>query len=301
MINLKRVFIPVILLLAMVGFASAVEYQELIVSGSVITKPLLGLLISLHIEDYVSQVDAVYIYNLISVSVILFIAAMSGPRSEAAFCIVVPIFAGIFEWFGWLRATDAATHMPSNTAQLGLMALTVVMGLFGVFLYMNDQNRQNYGTAGPGGKWMNIAIFIALFSVAGNFISGVAIFPSDHATQPFLGQCVAGVQCDTYGNIDMNKSVDSARGVSGANTDAVSVVAMLGNLAIGLVMMIVTIAVGMLALPLILNNIMVGIFPWLFGNTTLGLFIVLMEPVILYIYYLGALDLFYKPMPGTTL
>ena len=99
---------------------SAASLSRTVVSGTVMTKGLLGILISLGIENWVSVTHAYYLYNLISISIIIFIAAMSGPRSEAAFTIIVPIFAGLFTYFGWLRlATPAQTQ--------GLFYLIVMM------------------------------------------------------------------------------------------------------------------------------------------------------------------------------
>ena len=150
--------------------------ENIVVSGAVIMKGPAGVLIPLGIELFVSGAATTYLYNLLAVSIILFIAAMSGPRSEAAFCIVIPIFEGIMELFGWLR-------MATSAGQTGLVALTVIMGIFGVFMYMSDQNKQLYGTYGPGSKLFNVAFFLLFFSAALTLANGFSIFPIG-ATQP---------------------------------------------------------------------------------------------------------------------
>lgn len=272
--------------------------EQVVVNGAVMTKGVLGILISLHLEDYMTADMATYWYNMIAVSVLLFIAAMSGPRSEAAFCIVIPIFAGIFELFGWLTVTDPTTHLQSVTGTYGLFVITVVMGILGVTLYMNDQNKQNYGTAGPGAKWLNVAFFLMFFNVALTIVSGFSVFPMG-ASQPVPGTCAVGFTCDAYNNIDFTSSFNSISNMGGLQASAVSLITLLPIVIITSLLFILNVAIGMAAFPLVINNIISGIFPGIATNPVYLVMLGGLEVVVLAIYAMGIYETLYKPSPGT--
>ena len=177
----QRLMIASVFLMGLIATVSATDYH-VVVAGSVTTKGLLGILVSLGIENWVTATQAMYLYNLISICFILVVAAMAGPRSEAAFCILVPIIAGMFMGFGWLQlATLSDTR--------GFFFLIVVMFLFGIFIYMNEQNRDKYGIVGPGSKMFNLAFYLALFSVALTLVSGFYHNPNGTITTDFRFMC----------------------------------------------------------------------------------------------------------------
>ena len=264
--------------------------ELVVVSGAVMTKGLLGILIPLGIENFVSATQATYLYNLISVSIILFIAAMSGPRSEAAFCIVVPIFAGIFEWFGWLRLAT-----PSQTQSL--IVMTVIMGVFGVMLYMNDQNKQNYGTIGPGSKVFNIAIFLMMFSAALTFATGLSIIPVG-PTQPIPGTCSVGLTCDQFNNIDFTTTTASLTKAGGLDIGNAAGWMVENGLKFGIIL--INMMVGIFFLPVVLTQTMNGVFPGIGANAAWVLFMGVLWVVIIVIYVVGFYEFFTKAPAGST-
>ena len=264
--------------------------ELILVGGAVMTKGLLGILISLGIENWVSVTQAYYLYNLISISIIIFIAAMSGPRSEAAFCIITPIFASIFMYFGWLRLGT-----PSQTQ--GLFYLVVMMGLLGVLMYMNDQNRQNYGTIGPGSKLFNIAIFLALFGACLTLVSGFSIFPAMSA-QPVPGTCTTGFSCDQFNNIDFTTTTSSMTSTSGLNIAGAAGWMVENGLKMGIVL--INMVIGVFAFPVILNSTMNGIAPGISTNAVWLLFLSVLEVTVLIIYALNIYEFFTKAPAGST-
>jgi hypothetical protein len=257
-----------------------------------------GMLISLGIENYLSVVDATYMYNLLSVAIILFIASFSGPRSEAAFCILVAIFTGMLEWFGWMRLTDPITHLPSASATSGFVFLTVVVGLLGVIIYMNDQNKQNYGTAGPGSKWFNVALYLVFFNIALTVVSGFSVFPIG-ATQPIPGTCSSGMTCDSQNNINFQSSVTSFSNTGGLGQNIVSAIMALPGAAVGALLAVLNILIGVIAFPIVLNSTLSGIFPGITTNPMYIVFLAALEAVIFLIYVVGFYETLYKPAPGT--
>jgi hypothetical protein len=261
------------------------------ISVSVMTKGTSGRLIPLGIENYVTATQATYLYNLISVCIILFLAAMSGPRSESAFTIIVPLFAGIFMFFGWLRLAT-----PSQTT--GLFYLVVIMGAFGVLMYMNDQNKEKYGTIGPGSKLFNVAIFLALFTASLTLVSGFSIFTAGDA-QPIPGTCSSGVSCDTYSNFDFTTTSSSLQNTGGLNVAGAAGWMVENSLKMAVVL--INMLVGVFAFPLVLNGILNGIAPGISTNATYLLFLAFLELIIVFIYVLGAYEFFRGAPAGGTL
>lgn len=296
MISLKRFLLTSPLLVALVGIASAATTEYVEVGGSVMTKGVLGILISLGIENWVTATQAYYCYNLISIAIIIFIAAMSGPRSEAAFTIITPIFAGLFVYFGWMRLAT-----PSQTQ--GLFYLIVMMAVFGIIIYMNDQNKQNYGTIGPGSKVFNIAIFLALFGACLTLISGFSvaglIAPQ---SQPLPGTCPigqTGVSCDQFHNIDVTTTTNSLKSASVLDVGGAGswVLENSGKLLI----VLINTLIGVFAFPIILGNTLNGIAPGITSSPPYIALIGLLQLVVIYIYVIGAYEFLTKAPAGSTL
>jgi hypothetical protein len=267
--------------------------ETIVVGGAVMTKGLLGILISLGIENWVSATTAYYCYNLISVAIIIFIAAMSGPRSEAAFTIIVPIFAGLFTYFGWLRLAT-----PSQTQ--GLFYLIVMMGVLGIIMYMNDQNKQNYGVVGPGSKLFNIAIFLALFGACLTLISGFSItgLVTPQAA-PTPGTCYAGATCDQFNNIDVTTTTNSYKAAGALDVgNAAGWMAENGlKMAVGLI----NILAGALFFPAILYSTLNGLFPGIGSSTAYAAVLGFLQITVLLIYMIAGYEFFTKAPAGSTL
>ena len=252
--TLKRMLMACIPLAALISTVSAHTNVTTVVGGAVMTKGLLGILISLGIENHLTSVQAIYCYNLISLCILIFIAAMSGPRSEAAFCIIVPIFAGLLLYFGWLQlATKAMTQ--------NLYFLIVMMVVFGIMLYMNDQNKQNYGTIGPGSKVFNLAIYLALFGACLTLVSGFTVGGLNPAaqSQPLPGTCQVGLPCDNFSNIDVTETTNTMKSASALDVGGAGTW-MIEN-GFKFAIMAMNMLIGVFVFPLILGSTLNGIAP----------------------------------------
>jgi hypothetical protein len=270
--------------------------ETIVVGGAVMTKGLLGILISLGIENWVSASTAYYCYNLISVAIIIFIAAMSGPRSEAAFTIIVPIFAGLFTYFGWLRLAT-----PSQTQ--GLFYLIVMMGVLGIIMYMNDQNKQNYGVVGPGSKLFNIAIFLALFGACLTLISGFSVTglvtPSPIVVP---GTCPIGqstITCDQFHNIDVTTTTNSLK--SSGSLDVGNAVGWMADNGLKMAVGLINILAGALAFPTILYFTLNGLFPGIGGSAAYAAVLGFLQITVIFIYIIAGYEFFTKAPAGSTL
>lgn len=262
-----------------------------IVGISVIVKGASGILVPLGIENWVTASQAKYCYNLISVCILFFIAAFSSPRKESTFCVLIPITAGILLLFGWIQlATAAATQ--------GFMFTTVVLGLLGVIIYMNDKNTETHGTIGPGNKLVTVALFIAFFSVGLTLASGFNLFPVG-LPQPTAGTCVSGMSCDAFNNVDFQTMSGTLSRNGGLGGDIVSSLAALPGASLTALMMVLNIVVGVFVLPVVLNGIMEGIWPGISSYPQYMLFLGALEVAVLIIYIVGIYELISGRQGGT--
>lgn len=266
--------------------------ENTIVSIDVMVKGVSGVLIPLGFDAYVTPAQAMYLYNLISISLILFIAGFSSQKSEAAFCVITPLMAGMFIWFGWFRGATAADTQ-------ALIILTIICALLGIFIYMNDANRERHGIGGPGSKLITVALMLALFTASFTMISDFNIFPGGHP-MPAAGTCAAGFSCDAYSNIDFTTTSSQFTNAGGLGGDVVSAVAGLASAIPTLIVMLLKMAVGVVAFPVVLNSILGGLYPGITDNGMYLAFLAVMEVVILSIYALGLYELV-RGSPGSTI
>jgi hypothetical protein len=266
--------------------------EHVIVSIDVMTKGITGVLIPLGFDSYVSADTAIYLYNLISIALIMFIAGFSSQKSEAAFCVITPLMAGMFIFFGWFRTTNPAE-------QSGLIVLTIICGLLGIFIYMNEQNRVNYGSGGPGSKLINVALMLALFTASFTLVSDFNILPDGNPMPP-AGTCVAGMPCDAYSNIDFTTTSAQFQNNGGLGGDIISSATGLASAIPNLLIMIMKMLVGIFLFSVVLNSIIGGLYPGIVTNGMYVLFLSVMNIVILAIYALGVLEL-YRGSPGSTI
>jgi hypothetical protein len=291
--TMKWILITLFSFLMLITGVSASTTEHVVVGGTVMTKGLLGILISLGIENWVTTTQAYYCYNLISVAIIIFIAAMSGPRSEAAFTIIVPIFAALFTYFGWLRLAT-----PSQTQ--GLFYLIIMMGVLGIIMYMNDQNKQNYGSVGPGSKMFNIAIYLALFGASLTMVSGFSIEGIGGVMpQPVPGTCSIGLPCDEFNNIDFTTTRADLTDATGLNIAGAGLWMLENGYKMAIIM--INIIIGALFFPTIVYSTMNNLFPGIGTSTVYLAVMAVLQVVVLFIYVISMYEFFTKAPAGSTL
>jgi hypothetical protein len=261
------------------------------VAGSVLMNGPTGYLVSLGLENVLDSGTAQMMYNYVALSIIFFIAAFAGSRNEARFCITVPVFAGVFLWFGWLRSPQP----------LQSLAVIVICGLLGVMIYMNEVNHEKYGVKGPGSKLMNIVLFIILFQAALGFTNALNLFAAGPSQVP-TGQCSIGNQsigatCDAYGNIQLS-SVSSISSSGGLLSQIVSVASALPTMILTLITFMIQIGVAIIGAPFIIAATMEGLWPGISTNTAYVAFMVVIGGVFYFCDVMFLVSLVVKPFPG---
>ena len=248
-------------------------------AGQVMMHGPTGIMVPLGIENYFDLTTSLMFYNYIALGIIFFIAAMSGSRSESRFCILIPVFSGLMTWIGWLNSPD-----PAQT-----WAVTIIAGILGIMIYMNDMNHEKYGIAGPGSKLLNVAIYLILFQAAIGLIAGFGIFPGGSIV-PKTDICNVGFECNQYRNIDLEASVAQINDSSGVLDDIISTVAQLPIVVWQALVFLVKIAGSVLLFSVTLTGLMDGLVPGIADNTLYLIFVAFMQIAIWAIYMLAVVN-----------
>jgi hypothetical protein len=261
------------------------------VAGSVLMNGPTGYLVSLGIENVLDATTATMMYNYIALGILFFIAAFAGARNEARFCITVPIFAGVFVWFGWLKSPQP----------LQSLAVIIICGLLGVMVYLNEVNHEKYGIKGPGSKLMNIILFIILFQAAIGFTNSLNLFAAGPSQVP-TGQCTIGNQsvgatCDAYGNIQLS-SVSSVSSSGGLLEQIISVATALPQMILTLIVFLIQIGIAIIGAPFMIAATMEGLWPGISANAAYVAFMVVVGAVFYFCDVMFLISLVVKPFPG---
>jgi hypothetical protein len=198
----------------------------------------------------------------------------------------------MLEFFGWFRAATAAD-------QTSLIVLTVICAVLGIFLYMNEQGRQTFGSGGPGSKFIMIALMLAVFTGCFTMVSSFSILPEGHPST-ISGTCASGFACDQYNNIDFQTTSSQFGQNGGLGGDAVSAIAALPGAILSLILLVLKICAGIFLFPVILNGIMNGLYPGISSNAMWIVFLGVMEVAFFAVYALGVLELI-RGSPGSTI
>ena len=226
--------------------------SSLAIVGSAILSGPTGILVPLGFENFMDITTAQMYYNYVAVILLLLVAATTGSRGEAAYCVFIPIFAGMEYMFGWLSFSN----------QLNALACLIIAGLFGVIIYANEQNKQINGIAGPGSKYINIMMFIILFQVCLGLTPALGIFSTDVTSAPIYNQsyCPPSATCTQYSNIQFQTSSTTVQN-AGALGDVASVLYGLTTAFIGMLNFLVNAFISVINSAAVITNVIQGIWP----------------------------------------
>ena len=212
-----------------------------------------GILVPLGFENWMDPQMATMYYNYVAAILLLLIAATTGSRGEPAYCVLIPIFAGMFTLFGWF----------SFAGNLNALAMMIIAGAFGVMIYMNETNHERNGVAGPGSKLLNIVFFIILFQTVLGIMPAMGLFNPTATGAPSYNQtyCPPSAQCGAYSNVDITYSTNQINNQAGFISGAVSVVTGLATAFIGMVFFLGTMIVNVLLSATVIGNLVEGLWP----------------------------------------
>lgn len=280
-----RVLLLTALLPLLAGFASAVTYSTQ--TSSLLTHSPLGLLIPLGIENWVPAADAIMYYNYIGMFCLVGIAAFSGMSNESRFLIIVPFTAAALVYVGWLQA-------PNPTSYWGMV---IALILLGCILFVNDMNREKYGSAGPGTKIVSIAVMIIVFEASVVLMSNPAFspFPTSLETSASGDGTILcngyGYTCDSAGNIDLSASVSTVTSVGGTGLDAASLIMWAGQVAFAMLNFMIL----LLGAVFLFSGMLIAAYPVLATSPQALLILGIMQIVIWIVYVIAWFNWTFKP------
>lgn len=213
--KLKQTFLAAIIsLLAFVLPASA---QTIGAARAVTCNGPYGILISLGIENTgLTDAQVYWFYNIISIGVIMLVAAMASERNMRHWNIIIPIVAAMMVFFGWMNSPN-----PSNT-----WGIIVGVAMLAGMIYMKDALHEKFGTGGPGTPLMTLAAYLIIFQC----IVGIC----NSTTVGFGGNNV-GATPSSYqaGSIDVSEQFGSSMNTGGLLDSVLSAGSLLLTIGIG--------------------------------------------------------------------
>ncbi len=251
-------------------------YYELAGMGATFAGPS-GVLIPLGVELVVTTLPQITaIYNYFSIFTLLILTIASSQRDTKFMSILIPLWAGLCMWAGWL-------HFANQSTGFGII---VVCCMIALMTYMQETLHEKFGIAGPGNKIIKIFTFLIVLQCVVVFLNTGNIFPSD--TQN------VGVADNKYTNMDLSSELPKLNNAGGL-VNAISDI-----LTVGTQMAIASIRLlGECLLSIALFSVVLAqVFPWIVQAGAIGMaFLVVMQVAIWLMYVLFIVQTFYRPGP----
>jgi len=230
---------------------------------------ILGLRVPLGIENVVPPGWAMLFYNLIFVSMLIFIAGF-GSRYNARYTMIsIVAFAGIMWWFGWASFYNAVTNTVDAIRPLNMIILASVMG---GALYLKEANRETFGSAGGAGSTLlNVLYYFILLQTAIGLVNMTGIWDNNSAVTPTAYQ---------YNNANIEAQITQQNNIGGILGGLISDTQALANLAVQSTQFLMQIINGVAGFPGVITNV----FPWVAQSAAamafvngLGIVIILLD------------------------
>lgn len=292
--TINLILICLMAILFLVPMVSAVD--QFIYGERVITmKPM--FFVSLGIENLPGMIleKAIAYYNWISMGFLFLIGAMSSKRMTRFFSLLIPIFAIIFVWFGWLNSPN-----PIST-----YSVIAMCGILGAVTYMKGSLRENFGGGGPGSLLINIVFYMLILQACVGLVNATGVWV--HQSPSGMNVSLNSVSETGLPNSQMyitnsnlTTSIPSVTNSGGWMQGIVDMITITGQLAVSTLVLLVKVLLSIVAFSLTINTI----FPWITaadGGGALGvLFLGLFQFGIWILYVLTFVNIFAKPFPDST-
>ena len=238
-----------------------------------------GILIPLGFENYVPLTTAFVYYNWISLATLGILAGVASIRTMRFIIVLIPITAAMLAFFGWF-----SDHTTAG-GQAALWGKIIFLGFFAVIIYMKEQNRQTFGTGGPGLTVANIAIFLILLQASVGMINGFNLFGGENMAATPL----------EYQNVDLSEQVVGINDSGGFFGDIISMGNALFTAGIAALKGLISIVVSIVFFSVVIY----ATYPFLQGNNMVILLLAGMQVVIWVLYSLFVFNLLYTKNPDS--
>lgn len=247
----------------------ALAAECLMASRGVTSQGSSGLMVPLGIENYVPLATALMYYNWIAIMILFIFAGISSRRNMRFLVVLIPIFAAVFGYIGWLNL--GANHTK-------LWSLIIVTAVLAIMIYMKDTNRESNGSGGPGGTLLNICLFMIFLQAAIGFGNSTEIWENN-----------AAASTGEYMNVDLTSEVASMneQGGFGDSLDA----AVLFNMGMACLKTILAI----LGSIVMFSAVLYIAYPWLFGVPIVAALVGIVQVMIWILYGFTLFQWIFKP------
>lgn len=234
-----------------------------------------GVLIPLGIERVVSNSTQVTLYyNWFSLALLSLLAFMSGYRDSRFMAILLPVWASVSVFSGWLKFQNQASGF----------AIIVVMCILAGINYMQEVRHEKFGIAGPGNIIMKLFMFMIILQCTVAFVNSSSIFPLD--TQP-----VAATNTQ-YTNIDLSTNMANINGSGGLFAAIQDIVTILTQISVSTLFMVGKALLSIAAFAVVLAQV----YPWITAAGAVGYgFLIILQFAIWALYYQFWFQLAYRP------
>ena len=154
-------------------------------------------------------VQLVYVYTWISLGFLFLIAAGASQKNGEFWAILLPIFASMFVWWGWLV-------MPTSQG----IGIIFISGMLAIGIYFKGKQQEKFGIAGPGSPFLNIVFWMVIVQASIGLIN---------ATDLFSGTGNSSVTPLEYQNVDLTTAVPEVAKTGGFFQDLTSDLYLLGT------------------------------------------------------------------------
>jgi hypothetical protein len=264
-----------VLMLAFIPVCNAAT--ENVSSGRTVTcKGVTNITVSLGFENVVPMAQARVYYNWISVGLLVMVGAMASSRTTRFVAILVPIFAAMLVFFGWMTAAN-----PKYPEQLwGVIVVTAVLA---VAIYMKGSLHEKFGIAGPGSMFFNLVFYIILLQAVVGFVN---------YTQVWDGINAAPSENNQYTNIDLSAEITDINNTGGLLNEVQQMGNVILDATFGIIKMFIAMGFALCSFYLTMGII----FPWISATTEGAALLLLIQVGIYIIYFMAFMRFIYKPV-----
>jgi hypothetical protein len=260
-------YILIILLLLLVGFVSAGTVYDTQAAG-VTGKGASGVLVPLGIP-----ITYVYLYTWISLCILFLIAASASQRNGEFWAILLPLFAAMFVWWGWLV-------MPTE-AGMGIIIMAAVLA---IGIYFKGKQQAAFGIAGPGSPFLNIVFWMIIMQASIGCINGVGLFTF----------APSAVTPTAYQNVDLAASVPAYAQTGGVGADVTATLFFAAQAVVSSVMLFWKVVMGIVWF----KSLVLSIAPFIGQYAIIDLFLNVISVGIDFIIAIAVWTMLFKPPMG---
>lgn len=224
-------------------------------------------------------VQYVYVYTWISLCILFLIAAGASQRNGEFWAILLPLFAAMFVWWGWLI-------MPTSTG----MGIIIMAAMLAIGIYFKGKQQEKFGIAGPGSPFLNIVFWMIIIQASIGFINALNADGSIFGN-PSMNAAATPTR---YQNVDLAQDVPKLAQTGGAGADIASTMFFAAQAAYAVIILFWKVVMGIIWF----KSLVLSIAPFLAQYSIIDLFLNVISVGIDFIIAIAVWQMIFKPPIG---